>query len=37
VKGVFTTHLRSPALLDERVATLEQKVAELLSRLDAQG
>jgi len=33
VKGVFTTHLRPPALLDERVAALERKVDELLERL----
>ena len=37
VKGVFTTHLRSPALLDARVATLEQQVAELLERLNSIG
>lgn len=34
VKGVFTTYLRSPALLDERVATLEKQVAELLARVE---
>ncbi len=34
VQGVFTTHLNTPARLDERVATLEQQVAELLQRLD---
>lgn len=34
VKGVFTTHLRPPAKLDERVATLEQQVAELLARVE---
>ncbi|MFD2718198.1 XRE family transcriptional regulator [Hymenobacter monticola] len=34
VKGVFTTHLRAPALLDERVAELERKVEELAERLD---
>ncbi len=33
VKGVFTSHLRTPARLDERVATLEQQVAELLARV----
>ncbi|AMR29225.1 hypothetical protein A0257_20425 [Hymenobacter psoromatis] len=33
VKGVFTSHLRPPARLDERVATLEQQVAELLARV----
>ena len=33
VKGVFTAHLRPPARLDERVATLEQQVAELLARV----
>jgi transcriptional regulator with XRE-family HTH domain len=33
VQGVFTTHLHTPARLDERVATLEQQVAELLARL----
>jgi transcriptional regulator with XRE-family HTH domain len=33
VKGVFTTHLRAPALLDERVAALERKVEDLLERL----
>ena len=33
VQGVFTTHLRPPARLDERVATLEQQVAELLARV----
>ena len=32
VKGVFTMHLRAPALLDERVADLERKVEELLAR-----
>ncbi|MDB5267080.1 MAG: hypothetical protein JWP58_120 [Hymenobacter sp.] len=32
VRGVFTTHLRAPALLDERVAELERKVEELLDR-----
>ncbi|HEX8658421.1 MAG TPA: LexA family transcriptional regulator [Hymenobacter sp.] len=32
VRGVFTTHLRPPALLDERVAELERKVEELLER-----
>jgi transcriptional regulator with XRE-family HTH domain len=37
VKGVFTTHLRPPAQLDERVATLEQQVAELLARLEGKG
>jgi transcriptional regulator with XRE-family HTH domain len=34
VKGVFTTHLRPPALLDERVAALERKVEALLERLN---
>ncbi|GAA4363642.1 hypothetical protein GCM10023185_32560 [Hymenobacter saemangeumensis] len=33
VRGVFTTHLRPPALLDERVAALERKVEALLERL----
>ncbi|SMB98424.1 transcriptional regulator, XRE family [Hymenobacter roseosalivarius DSM 11622] len=33
VKGVFTTHLRPPALLDERVLTLERKVDELMEKL----
>lgn len=33
VKGVFTTHLRAPALLDERVAALERRVEELAERL----
>lgn len=37
VKGVFTTHLRLPAKLDERVATLEQQVAELLARVEGKG
>ena len=37
VKGVFTTYLRSPALLDERVATLEQQVAELLARVEGKS
>lgn len=32
VKGVFTTHLRPPALLDERVLALERKMEELLSK-----
>ncbi|MFC6225289.1 XRE family transcriptional regulator [Hymenobacter artigasi] len=32
VRGVFTTHLRAPALLDERVAELERKMEELLER-----
>ena len=32
VRGVFTTHLRAPALLDERVAELERKVEELIER-----
>lgn len=32
VRGVYTTHLRAPALLDERVAELERKVEELLER-----
>lgn len=32
VRGVYTTHLRTPALLDERVAELERKVDELLER-----
>jgi transcriptional regulator with XRE-family HTH domain len=32
VRGVYTTHLRTPALLDERVAELERKVEELLER-----
>ena len=34
VKGVFSTHLRPPALLDERVAALERKVESLLARLN---
>jgi transcriptional regulator with XRE-family HTH domain len=33
VQGVFTTHLHTPARLDERVATLEAQVAELLEKL----
>jgi transcriptional regulator with XRE-family HTH domain len=33
VRGVFTTHLRAPALLDERVAELERKVEELAERM----
>lgn len=33
VTGVFTTHLRPPALLDERVAALERKVEALLEQL----
>jgi len=33
VKGVFTTHVRPPALLDERVAALERKLELLLERL----
>jgi transcriptional regulator with XRE-family HTH domain len=37
VKGVFTTHLRPPAQLDERVAALEQQVAELLARLESKA
>ncbi|OGX86664.1 hypothetical protein BEN47_12690 [Hymenobacter lapidarius] len=37
VKGVFTTHLRAPALLDERVAELERRVEELAERLGAQN
>jgi len=37
VKGVFTTHLRPPAKLDERVAALEQQVAELLARVERNG
>jgi transcriptional regulator with XRE-family HTH domain len=32
VRGVFTTHLQAPALLDERVAELERKVEALLER-----
>ncbi len=32
VKGVFTTHLRPPALLDERVAALESRLDALLER-----
>lgn len=32
VRGVFTTHLQAPALLDERVAELERKMEELLER-----
>ena len=32
VRGVFTTHLRTPALLDERVAELERKMEELIER-----
>ena len=32
VRGVFTTHLRAPALLDERVAELERKMEELSER-----
>ena len=33
VKGVFTTHLRPPALLDERVLALERKMEELVEKL----
>ncbi len=36
VKGVFTTHLRAPALLDERVAALERRLEELAERLGDQ-
>jgi len=36
VKGVFTTHMRPPALLDERVAELERKVERLLERLSVE-
>lgn len=36
VRGVFTTHMRAPALLDERVAELERKVEDLLERVSAQ-
>ncbi|WP_051718665.1 XRE family transcriptional regulator [Hymenobacter sp. IS2118] len=36
VKGVFTTHLRAPALLDERVAALERRLEELAERLEGQ-
>ena len=32
VRGVFTTHLRAPSLVEDRVATLERQVAELLER-----
>lgn len=34
VKGVFTTHLRPPTRLDDRVTRLEQQLAELSARLD---
>ncbi|MCC3159888.1 LexA family transcriptional regulator [Hymenobacter sp. 15J16-1T3B] len=34
VKAVFTTHLRPPSALEERVSRLERQVEELLSRLD---
>ena len=37
VQGVFTSHLRAPAKLDERVATLEKQVAELLARVAEAG
>lgn len=37
VQGVFTTQLHTPARLDERVATLEQQVAELLARVAEKG
>lgn len=33
VKGVYSTHLRPPALLDERVAALERKLEALAERL----
>lgn len=33
VRGVFTTHLRAPTMLEDRVAQLERQVAELLERL----
>jgi hypothetical protein len=33
VQGIFTTYLHTPARLDERVATLEAQVAELLEKL----
>ena len=33
VKGVFTMHLRAPALLDERVAELERRMEELAERM----
>ncbi|GAB3835858.1 LexA family transcriptional regulator [Hymenobacter jeollabukensis] len=34
VKAVFTTHLRPPSALEERVSRLERQVEELLNRLD---
>ncbi|WP_019948291.1 XRE family transcriptional regulator [Hymenobacter aerophilus] len=34
VHGSFSTYLRRPALLEERVASLEQQLAQLQSRLD---
>lgn len=33
VKGVFSTHLRAPSRLNDRVARLEQQLAELSARL----
>ncbi|WP_183405088.1 MULTISPECIES: XRE family transcriptional regulator [Hymenobacter] len=33
VQGVFSTHLRPPALVEERVTRLERQVEELLARL----
>ncbi|UYZ59758.1 LexA family transcriptional regulator [Hymenobacter latericus] len=33
VKAVFSTHLRPPAVLDERVSKLERQVEQLLARL----
>ncbi|WP_400190452.1 helix-turn-helix domain-containing protein [Hymenobacter sp. B81] len=34
VKAVFTTHLRPPSALEERVSRLEQQLEELLGRLE---
>ncbi|GAB2944111.1 hypothetical protein GCM10027048_06140 [Hymenobacter coalescens] len=34
VKAVFTTHLRPPSALEERVSRLERQVEELLGRLE---
>jgi len=33
VRGVFTTHLRAPSMVEDRVALLERQVAELLERV----
>jgi hypothetical protein len=34
VKAVFTTHLRPPSAMEERVSRLERQVEELLTRLE---